>query len=157
MKRRVGLVVVGQVVTVVDAHVPDDKEVPIEVIMDATWNLQTGERPPAFAVLHQRCVDYLTEHKIGSVVVKASALTTGPAKLALLESAEVRGVVMAASATAGCSVEVLSKQTVSRTYGDRKVDEYLKDDAFWNDRAAGQKLRKTSREAAMLLIAARSR
>jgi hypothetical protein len=45
---------------------------------------------------------------------------------------------------------------ISRTYGERKVDEYIRDAAFWNEHTAGGKLRKTSREAAMLVIAARN-
>lgn len=155
-KRYVGLVVVGEVVTVVDAQVPDDNDLPITVLSDATWNLQTGERGSALSVLHERCAGYFRENQVDLVVVKASALPTGPAKLALLGSAEVRGVVIAAAASSS-TVKILSKGVVSRTYGDRKVDEYLKDDDFWKKHTIGGKLRKTSREAAMLIIAARNR
>jgi len=55
-----------------------------------------------------------------------------------------------------CEVKILSKAVISRTYGERKVDEYLKDDAFWNEQIEGGPLRKTSREAAMLVVAARN-
>jgi hypothetical protein len=89
--------------------------------------------------------------------VKASALpTSGAPKLSLLTSAEVRGVVIAATASV-CDVRVVSKAVISRTYGERKVDEYLQDDGFWDGQTQGGRLRKTSREAAMLLIAARDR
>ncbi|MBS0355509.1 MAG: hypothetical protein JSR83_16615 [Proteobacteria bacterium] len=155
-KRYVGFVVVGEAVTVVDAEVPNDKDLPITIISDTSWNLQNGDRGPALAVLHQRCADYLRENEIGFVVVKASALPTGSAKLALLESAEVRGVIIAGAASTS-DVKILSKAVISRTYGERKVDEYLKDDSFWNEHTEGGKLRKTSREAAMLIIAARNR
>ena len=36
------------------------------------------------------------------------------------------------------------------------LDEYLKDDDFWNQQTEGGVLRKTSREAAMLIIAQRN-
>ena len=153
--RRVGFVVVGEAITVVDAQVPDDGALPITVLSDSTWALQKGNRGSSLAVLHQRCADYLRENHIDFVVVKASALPTGAAKLALLASAEVRGVVIAAAASVS-RVEILSKAVVSRTYGDRKVDEYLKDDDFWDEHAVGHRLRKTSREAAMIVIASRN-
>lgn len=153
-KRYVGFVVVGEAITVVDAQVADKKDTPITILSDATWSLQNGGRGSALAVLHQRCADYLRENQVHHVVVKASALPTGSAKLALLASAEVRGVVIAAAASV-CDVQILSKAVISKTYGERKVDEYLKDDEFWNANTLGGKLRKTSREAAMLIIARR--
>jgi len=152
--RCAGIVVVGEVVTVVDAEIPDDPDALITILADDTWRLQSGQRPLAYRVLHQRCADYLRENGVDKVVIKASALPTGAAKLGLLTSAEVRGVVVAAAASV-CPVTVLSKAVISRTYGERKVDEYLKDDAFWDDNTTGGSLRKTSREAAMMVIAAR--
>ncbi|WP_227105477.1 hypothetical protein [Chromobacterium rhizoryzae] len=154
--RYAGIVVVGDAITVVDAQIPDDENAPITILSDTTWTLQKGERGPGLSVLHQRCSDYFRENGIDSVVVKASALPTGSVRLAVLESAEVRGVVIAAAASAA-EVEILSKAVISRTYGERKVDEYLKDDSFWDEHIEGGKLRKTSREAAMLIIAARNR
>ncbi len=154
-KRYVGFVVVGEAITVVDAQVANEKDTPITILSDATWSLQNGDRGSALAVLHQRCADYLRENGADIVVVKASALPTGSAKLALLASAEVRGVVIAAAASASV-VQIVSKAVISRTYGERKVDEYLKDDDFWNVNTEGGKLRKTSREAAMLIIAKRN-
>jgi hypothetical protein len=154
-ERWVGIVVVGEVVTVVDAEMPDDADDPITVIADDTWRLQKGDKAPAYAVLHQRCADYLREHDVDAVIIKASALPTGAARLGLLTSAELRGVIIAAAASA-CDVKIISKALISRTYGERKVDEYLRDDAFWDEQTEGGKLRKTSREAAMLLVAARN-
>jgi hypothetical protein len=154
--RCVGFVIVGEVVTVVDTEIPDAADRPLTIVADDTWRLQRGERAPAYAVLHQRCADYLRGNGVGSVVVKASALPTGAARLGLLTSAEVRGVIIAAAASV-CGVKMISKAVISRTYGERKVDEYLQDDGFWDERTQGGKLRKTSREAAMLVIAARNR
>lgn len=154
-ERCVGFVVVGETVTVVDAEVPDDEDEAITIIADDTWRIQKGDRPAAFAVLHQRCADYLRENGVDKAVVKASALPTGAARLGLLTSAEVRGVIIAAAASE-CEVQVISKAVISRTYGERRVDEYLQDDDFWAEQTEGGKLRKTSREAAMLLVAARN-
>lgn len=153
--RCVGFVVVGEMVTVVDADIPDDKDDPITIVADDTWRLQKGDKGSAYAVLHQRCADYLRENKIASVIVKASALPTGAARLGLLASAEARGVIIAAAASV-CDVKIVAKAVISRTYGERKVDEYIQDDTFWNEQTEGGKLRKTSREAAMLVIAARN-
>ena len=154
-ERCVGFVVVGETVTVVDAAIPENEDDPITILADDTWRLQKGDRPPAFAVLFQQCADYLRENGVEKVVVKASALPTGAARLGLLTSAEVRGVIVAAAATV-CEVQIISKGIISRTYGERKVDEYLQDDGFWDEQTEGGNLRKTSREAAMLLVATRN-
>ena len=153
--RWLGLSASKEVVVVVDAEIPDD-DGPIVVRYDDTWKVQKGDRAAAYNVLHQQCADYIRENRIGMVVVKASAVAgRGSATLGLLLSAEVRGVVLAAAASQ-CPVKALSKAVISRTYGDRKVDEYVGDDAFWADRTVGGSLRKLSRETAMLLIAARN-
>jgi hypothetical protein len=154
-KRWLGLSAFTDSVTVVDAEIPDDNG-PIIVKSDDTWRVQKGDRAAAYSVLHQQCADYIRENGIDAVVVKASAVSgRGSATLGLLTGAEVRGVVMAA-AGALCPVKALSKAVISRTYGDRKVDEYVADDAFWTANTIGGALRKLSREAAMLLIAARN-
>jgi len=142
-------------VTVVDAEIPDDNG-PMVIISDDSWKVQKGNRAAAYNVLHQQCGDYMRENGIDAVVVKASAVMgRGSARLGLLTGAEVRGVVMAAASPV-CPVKELSKGVISRTYGDRKVDEYVADDAFWAKHTTGGKLRKLSRETAMLLIAARN-
>lgn len=154
-KRWVGLVVVGENITVVDTQIPDNDDDPIVVLADDSWRLQKGDKAPAYAVLHQRCADYLQENAVDKVILKASALPTGAARLGLLTSAEVRGVIISAAGSV-CDVQILSKALISRTYGDRKVDEYLQDDNFWDEQTEGGRLRKTSREAAMLVVAARN-
>lgn len=154
-ERVVGIVVTGESVTVVDAQVPAAKDQPITIFSDTTWSLQDGNRGSALSFLHQRCADYLREHHINSVVIKASAMPMGTVKMAILHSAEVRGVVIAAAGSV-CPVVLLQKALISRTFGERKVDEYLKDDDFWGDQVQGT-MRKTSREAAMQIIAARNR
>lgn len=154
-ERCVGFVVVGDVVTVVDAEVPDKADDPVTVVADDSWKLQKGDRAEAYDVMYRRCTNYLKENNVAKVVVKASALTMGSTKLGHLKSAELRGVVIAAAASV-TSVQTIAKALISRTYGDRKVDEYLQDDDFWDERTTGGSLRKNSREAAMIVIAARN-
>lgn len=153
-KRLASFVVSGDSVKVVVAQVSTDPNDPISIEYDQTWNLQSGAREPALHVLHQRCASFLKEQQIKAVVLKASAAPRSMATLSLLHSAEVRGVVIAAAASLA-EVQSLAKGVISRTYGDRKVDEYLKDEAFWNSKTTGSALRAGSREAAMLIIAAR--
>lgn len=152
-KRCVGFVVSGDSVTVVDASLPAEVDEPVTIVADDTWKLQKGERAEACRVLHQRCADYVSENHIEKVVIKASAMPQSGGKLTLLQSAEVIG---AASASVCDDVQFLAKGVISRTYGERNVDEYLNDDAFWDKVTEGGKLRKTSREAAMLLVATRA-
>lgn len=154
-ERCVGFVVVGDVVTVVDAEVPEDAGDPVTVLADDTWKLQKGDRAEAYDVMYRRCTNYLKENGVARVVVKASALTMGSTKLSHITSAELRGVVIAAAASVA-SVRTMAKALISRTYGNRKMDEYLQDDDFWDEQTTGGSLRKNSREAAMIVIAARN-
>ena len=62
---------------------------------------------------------------------------------------------MIAAAASVCPVRTIVKATISRTFGTRNVDEYVKDDEFWNENVQGVKLRGGSREAALILIADR--
>ena len=151
--RYVGLVVTGKEVRVVDAEIPDDPNQPIGILSDDSWHLQEGRRSEAYDAIYRRCANYLKENKIERVVIKASELS-GSTKLAHLESAELRGVIIAAAASV-TDIELVKKSVISKTYGGRKVDEYVKDNAFWGEKTAGD-LRKASREAAMILVATRS-
>lgn len=76
-------------------------------------------------------------------------------KLAHLTGAEVRGVIVAASASV-CPVTVAQTAVISRTYGGRKFDEYLKDSGFWKAETTGGELRVGSRAGAMILLAVRN-
>ncbi|MBK5008625.1 hypothetical protein IAE33_000485 [Pseudomonas sp. S60] len=153
--RCVGLMVGSGEVTVVDTQIPDDCDAPISLVTDVTWKLPTGDRQKGYETLFHRCKDYLEVNGIDQVVVKASSVPQGKAHGGLLDSAELRGVIMCAAASA-CETRVLKKEVISRTYG-RKVDDCVNDDAFWAEKLEGAKLRKGSREAAMLVIAHRAR
>lgn len=156
-KRVLGLGATKDNVIYVDVEVPDDPDEPITVLADGNWKIQKGDRSDAYQVLHQQCLDYVTESGVEEVVVKASAvMARGSMRLGMLHTAEVRGIVIAASASC-CPVTQLQKAVVSRTYGDRNVDDYIEDDGFWAEHTAGMPLRKMSREVAMLVVAARNR
>lgn len=143
-----GVVVSGDKVTVVVAN---DDVTPIEIMIDDQFKLQAGDVSQAYKVMHQRVKDFFKANPVGLVLVKASAVGKGM-KLAMLTSAELRGVVIAAAAEC-TQVKQLAKASVSKTFGERKVDEYLQDDAFWSGAITGGTLRSGSREAAMLIVA----
>src|SRR4051794_35978812 len=90
-----GVVVSGDRVTLVEATVSDNG--PIEIVQDRHLRLQKGDKPDAYHVMHQQIRDYAKENKIEKSVIKGSAVSRkGGAKLANLESAELRGVAICA-------------------------------------------------------------
>ena len=147
-ERWVGIVVAGDSVILVDSEVPETGQLVLQ--NDATWRLQAGDRAPAYNVIHQQCRDYLAENKISKVLIMESATARG-AGLLHLRSAELRGVVYAAAASV-CEVKSVSKSVLSRTFGERKVGEYEKDDGFWTKHFTGTDLRVGSRSAAIMLL-----
>ena len=151
-ERWVGMVVSGDKVTIVDAEIPDTG--PLVLQSDVTWKLQDGDRPEAYNVLSQQCVNYLRENGIDKVLVKASATSRAGVRLGHFHSAELRGATQAAAASV-CKVKTMSKAVLSRNFGDRKVDEYTKDDGYWDQHFDGEPLRVGSREAAIMLLAER--
>jgi hypothetical protein len=151
-ERWLGVVVTGDKATLVDAKVPDHGSLVLQA--DESWSLQVGDRARAYHVMHQRVSDYIREHRITRTVIKASAVTQGAMRKANLDAAELRGVIMCAAA--GISeTRCLAKGHISRTFGERKVDEYVADASFWDSKVVGY-LRAGSREAAMVLLAARA-
>ena len=153
--RCVGLVITASDVTVVDTTIPDDPDAPLTLVRDETWKLAAGDRAKAYETLFHRCTGYIQQNGVDQVVIRASALPPSGAGSGILDGAELRGVIMCAAASA-CATRVLEKSWMSRTY-KRKVDEVIKDDDFWEQQLDGAKLRKGSREAAMLVVAHRNR
>ncbi len=151
MERWVGIAVSGEHITLVDATVKAGK--PLVINLDKTFKLQNGYRAAAYKTMHEQVVDYLTNNSITRVVVKASAVSPSAGK-SHLNAAELRGVVMAAAA-AVTEVSLQDKGQISKTFGERKFDAYLKDDAFWSDKVSGVALRGGSRDAALILLAER--
>jgi len=150
--RWLGATVSGDKAVFVDATVPGDSG-PIVVNADFTVKLQKGDRPTAYAAFAQEVADYAQEKGIARAAVKGSAVSQqGKPTLAHFEAAELRGVVIGALASV-CGTETITKAAISRHYGDRKADEYIKDDSFWAENFDGQDLRAGSREAAFCILA----
>jgi hypothetical protein len=113
--------------------------------------LPKGERPDACRTLHGQLADYLKQRKVDHVCIIGSAVMPGrSATLALLQSAEMRGVAMAAAASVA-DTKLATKSSISRSWGDRKFEEYIKDDKFW-DVLNVPDLKKGMREAALVII-----
>lgn len=119
---------------------------------ESTFSLQTGDRPAAYNILHGQFCDYIQQHGAVCVCFKQSALSQGATKMVHLQAAELRGVMQAAAAASSAEVRLVNKASVSRTFGDRKVDEYLKDNGYW-DRLGLADLKKGLREAAFVILA----
>jgi hypothetical protein len=151
--RECGIIVSGSSVTVFDAEVPDTGA--LTGVGNHLWNLQNGDRGDALWAMHRRVHSYLSENKITSVVMQATAAGGRPIGKAHLESAELRGVVHCAAASI-VPVIVLARNAISKNFGERKVDEYVKDDEFWETNIDGE-LMKRSRAAALLLLHKRSK
>jgi hypothetical protein len=116
-----------------------------------TMQLQSGDRASACNILHNQLSDYLTQRKVACTCIIGSAVMPGrSATLALLHSAELRGVAMAAAAAAG-DTKCVTKASIGRTLGDRKCDEYVKDEEFW-DALGILGLKKGMREAAIVAV-----
>jgi len=152
LERWVGIVVSGDTLTLVDAEVP--KTGPLNLQSDQSWSLQDGDRASAYDIVYRRVRHYIQEHGIARTVVKASALSQGSTRMGHLTSAELRGVVMCAAAAS--TVQCLAKNSISRRFGKRKVDAYVKDSNFWDENIVGD-LRAGSSEAAMMLLGARNK
>lgn len=120
-----------------------------------TWKLQSGDQPIAYATMYDRVKDYIENNRVQHVVIKASAVGQNSIKLSHLKSAELRGVICAASVAGGATTALVQKGTISRTFGSRKVDDYVKDDSFWENKVDGT-LTKGRREAALLVLSRRS-
>jgi hypothetical protein len=115
-----------------------------------TLKLQGGDRALAYHKIYHDAADLLTDKKIDCASIKASATTGSGVSGGLLSSAELRGVAIAACASV-CPVKLVLKGAVSRSFGGRKVDEYVADDSFWRDIGLID-LKKGKREAAFVVI-----
>lgn len=156
VERWTGIVASGQSVILVGGEIPTDTNDPIVITYDQTWPVQQGNRPAAYAVLYQQLTNHLRGCKVDRVFIKASATSRAGMSKAHLDGAEVRGVVAASAATV-CPVTFVPQAQISKNYGNRKVEDYVKDGKFWADKTTGGNLRTGSRVGAMLLIAARGK
>lgn len=151
-KRWMGIAVSSAKAVLVTAI--EDAGKPLEIVADDTVDLHSGDRAAAYKVMYDQVSDRVAHNKVDEVFIKSSAWTSGM-KLAHLEAAELRGVVIAAAGT-NARVHIVSSAQISRTFGARKFDEYVKDKSFWPPKVSGAQLREGSKPAALLLIAARA-
>lgn len=151
-ERWLGVHVSGDGLVIVDAEVPGDG--PIVIVADETWKLENGDRSKAFQTIYKRLSDYARDKGISKAVIKESAANARGMGLAHLQAAELRGVAICALASA-CQVEQVSKAKITKGFGKRKADEYLKDNDFWKENLDGVAMRSGSREAALLILATR--
>lgn len=149
--RWLGVSVTGEKATIVDASVSENETEPIIINKDFTLSLQKGEKSEAYTTLHRELADYAREQSITTSVVKASAVSQkSKPTLALLHSAELRGVVIAALASV-CKTKTVAKASMSKNIGERNVDDYTKDNEFWNEHFEGS-VRAGSKEAAFCIL-----
>jgi hypothetical protein len=148
----IGIVASGSQLNAVHLEIDDNSVV---LSNQFTWKLQSGDVALAYAAMHDRVKGYVENNAVQNVVIKASAVGKNKPTLAHLKSAELRGVICVATVAGGASTTLVQKGTVSRTFGDRKVDEYVKDDSFWDNQVVGE-LTKGRREAALLVLSQRS-
>jgi hypothetical protein len=120
-----------------------------ELVSSKKISLQKGGIPEAYRVLAQQLDALLRTTKANCVCIKATEAGRAVRK-SHLDSAETRGVIIAAAA-AVTEVKLVKKSSVSKTFGNRKVDEYLKDKQFWDD-AGLETLPIGMREAAFTAI-----
>src|SRR4051812_5789845 len=116
------------------------------LLEEQSFNLPTGDRAKAYHTIYGQVADFFEHRDIHCVCMKESAVSLGGTKKGHLTSAELRGVIQAAAASI-CDVKLMNKAATSRSFGSRKVDEYVKDDAFWIG-AGLSNLKKGKREAA---------
>lgn len=152
VEKWVGITVNGESLNLVSLEFRDGDESP-SVLEDLTWKLQTGAKPLSYNVMYDRIRNYLRENGIKYVAIKESAASQNTS-LSHLHAAELRGVVMAAASAASSDVRTVKKAVISRTFGERKADEYISDDGFWESSLEGT-LRKGSRETALIVISAK--
>jgi len=139
----------GEAITLVEASYEDGK--PLTILSDTTLKLQSGDRALAYRTIYHQIADYVSDHQIDNIIIKASAVNQRGMTQSHLFAAELRGLAIAAAAT-GAPVKLINVAQVSRNYGSRKFDDYIKDDAFWKNEIDGKPLRKGSRDAALLLL-----
>jgi hypothetical protein len=134
-------------VVIVDAESGQDT---MTLITSRRLQLQHGDRAPAFRALGDQIANILGESKVAEVFIKKSAAGLH-VKLGHLEAAEVRGLVLYV-ASGISKVTAINPTVLSKTFGDRKPAEYLRDDGYWKNRNLTN-LEKRYREPCLLIIA----
>lgn len=144
----IGLVVSGKQISGVHLKIESDAAA---LVNHFSWKLQSGDEVLAYSAIFERIKDYIKNHSIDQAVIKASAVGSNRPTLAHLKSAELRGLICVAANLGGATTSLLQKSLISRTFGSRKVDDYIGDDSFWKEKIKGI-LPKGKREAALLIL-----
>lgn len=150
-ERWAGFCVVASEVTVVAIKFNNDDGV---LISEVKWVLEKGDRHEGYGRIQERAANFLAENAITHVVVMGSTVNRVGSSLAHLYAAELRGVIIAAAALSPAKFSVIAKAAVSRAFGQRNMDAYVKDDSFW-DASLPELKNKGNRPAAMLILQAR--
>jgi hypothetical protein len=134
-------------IIIVDAEPNQDK---MTLLVSRKLQLQDGNKAKSFRALGDQLANILRESKVVELFIKKSAAGRHVG-LSHLEAAEMRGMVLylASSIT---QVTAINPTVLSKTFGKRKPKEYLKDDAYWNDRNLAV-LEKQYRDPCLLIIA----
>jgi len=133
-----------------------------EVTFSDTFVLSNQDRAIALSAFSKRVEQFVQTGQPDLVVVKPleNRAVTGTGKRNIkpswFDTAEVRGVILAASAGAAVKVELRTAADVTRTTGDRKAKEYVTDDDFWDREIAGAPPKKYRKAALMAISALRS-
>lgn len=121
----------------------------VVVFRDESLALDPGDRRRAYARMAVRVRARLATG-VDTVILKASANTQFSATTATLHATELRGVFLSAVPE---EIEVVQRmKRVVSNRRPRKVDDYLKDDAFFKAKFRGRQLRRSSREAAFFIL-----
>jgi hypothetical protein len=144
-----GVIVSGSDVTCLAATYTGEE---ITTHSDTSFTLASGSRPEAYATMFHRMASFLKEAKVTKVVVKGSAAMRG-ATIKHLESAELRGVIIAAAAEARARVFVQNPAGFSKMkIGGTLIKDLKTDDSYWNRCGASDIKKILSREAALLIL-----
>lgn len=138
---------------VVHARPSDDRSILLQVVHEHTWSVDLRNKCASYPALKRIFNEYVVQHGIDAIVLKKGHLgSEGRGHASMISAGELRGVIYIACEQ--CDIFEINRCVVSRTYGDRKVGEYINDSHFWNERVNGISKSRLHREAAILLLAA---
>lgn len=153
----IGLIAAPQRVRVVGLVFGEPTEGKAGLFLDNTIELGDIEKQQAYKMVAQRVRDIISENGAGFVVIKSTAVTGNKATAALLNGAEVRGVVIASAAMTSAEVLLIGAPAVKSRIGSRTIEEYKRDDQYLEKVLNAIPKNLESREAALYIINARKR
>jgi hypothetical protein len=155
-ERWFGITCTRSEVIIVGLEYANDSELPTVFLDEKIPVSQTGDTPDDYKTIFERLQNDLIENKITHVIIKGSSPSSKGASRDILEGAELRGVLIAAASVAKSEVHIANAAIVSRTFGERKTDAYVKDSEFWKGQVIGN-LRATAKNAAFYILSHKKR